>query len=100
MSAAPDPDRFEERVARVLFSGVLFSAACLIVGLALWIVSPGRAAGPRFLATGLITLMATPVLRIVFSLGHYISIRDWPFAATAAIVLIVLGLSLVYAWRV
>jgi uncharacterized membrane protein len=83
----------------VLFAGVLFAAASLVTGLALWMRSPDAASGSVLLTAGLITLMATPVLRILFSLGHYISVRDWPFAATAAAVLIILAASLVYAWR-
>jgi uncharacterized membrane protein len=84
----------------VLFAGVLFAAACLVTGLALWTGSPDGAGGSMALTTGLVTLMATPVLRIVFSLGHYITLRDWPFAATAAAVLIILAASLIYAWRI
>lgn len=94
----PRRDRFEERVARTLFGGVLFSAVCLVVGLALWIRNPASGSAP--LTTGLFMLMATPVLRIVFSLGHYVGLRDWPFAATAATVLIILAASLIYALKV
>lgn len=99
MSRAAAPDSFEQRVARILLVGVVFSAVCLVAGLALWIASPDRTGGSLPLKAGLFTLMAIPVLRIAFSLAHYIRIRDWPFAATAAAVLGILATSVIYAWK-
>jgi uncharacterized membrane protein len=47
-----------------------------------------------FLALGLLVLIATPILRVVGSIGAFLYERDWRFAAVTTLVLAVLSVSL------
>jgi uncharacterized membrane protein len=49
--------------------------------------------------TGLLLLIATPVLRVVFSLFGFARQRDWLYVALTLIVLAVLSVGLV-GWKV
>lgn len=82
--------RLDAFLGRVLLAGVLASAGCLAVGLVIWMAGGYPVAANRVLATGLILLMATPILRVVVSLVEYVRMRDWFFAATTIVVLAVL----------
>jgi uncharacterized membrane protein len=87
-------DRLEIRVGRLLEIGVMLSAACLGLGLLVWIVTgPSRPAN-RLLTVGLVSLMVTPLARVVASLIAWIRLRDWFFVATTVMVFVVL----VAAW--
>jgi uncharacterized membrane protein len=79
-------DRLETHLGRLLFAGVVTSAACLAVGLVIWMVGGHTALAHGMLATGLVLLMATPILRVVVSLVEYVRMRDWFFVATTVIV--------------
>ena len=78
--------RLEVHLGRLLNTGVLTSAACLALGLVLWMT--GAAAGPAnlLLTAGLMILMATPILRVIVSLVEYVRMRDWFFVATTVMV--------------
>ena len=87
----------ERLLARLMLRGVQLSAACLGVGLALWIfgVRPSQAAW--LLTAGLMALMATPMLRVAVSVVEAIRLRDWFFVVTTAAVAVLLGISVAVA---
>ena len=80
--------RLEELLGRVLVAGVVSSALLLAFGIVASLA--GWDAAPLLLRSGLIALMATPILRVVVSVAEYLRLRDWLFAATALAVLMVL----------
>ena len=82
--------RLEAHLGRLLLGGVLSSAGCLTSGLALTLTRSAASIANALLTTGLMILMATPILRVVVSLVEYIRMRDWFFVATTFAVLIVL----------
>jgi uncharacterized membrane protein len=47
------------------------------------------------LALGLLVLIATPILRVIGSIGAFLYARDWRFASLTALVLVILLVSLV-----
>jgi len=87
-------ERLELQVGRLLQAGVWLSAACLTTGLALWMTLGSGRLPDTLLTTGLVVLMLTPLARVLASLVAYIRLRDWFFAATTVMVLVVL----VAAW--
>lgn len=95
MSEAP-LGRLEVHLGRLLLSGVLASAACLAAGLLLTLA--GRSAAV-ILTTGLVLLMATPILRVVVSIVEYVRMRDWFFVAVTLFVLLVLAGTVLIALR-
>jgi uncharacterized membrane protein len=88
--------RLEVHVGRLLLAGLLASAACLAVGLLLTLA--GRSGGST-LTTGLVLLMATPILRVILSIVEYVRMRDWLFVAVTVFVLLVLTGTVVAALR-
>ena len=90
---APDEDaieRLEIQVGRLLHAGVWIASGCLAAGLATWMaLGPHRVAN-GFLTGGLVVLMLTPLARVIASLVAYIRLRDWFFATTTVLVLVVL----------
>ena len=88
--------RLERHLGRLLLAGVLASAACLAVGLVLTFA--GRSAG-AILTTGLVLLMATPILRVIVSIVEYVRMRDWLFVAVTLFVLLVLAGTMAVALR-
>jgi uncharacterized membrane protein len=93
----------QSRFGRLLSAGVLLSAACLLVGLALTMLD--RALGPEhagphpLLHVGLLMLIATPMLRVIVALVEDVRERNWFFATATAVVLGVLAGALFVAWR-
>lgn len=82
--------RLEIRVGRLLEIGVMLSAACLGLGLLVWFVTgPSRPAN-TLLTVGLVSLMVTPLARVVASLIAWVRLRDWFFVATTVMVFVVL----------
>ena len=79
-------DRLETHLGRLLFAGVVISAACFAVGLVIWMAGSHQSLANGMLATGLVLLMATPILRVVVSLVEYARMRDWFFVTTTVIV--------------
>lgn len=88
-------ERLEWILGRVLVTGVVLSASILAAGIVLSLA--GFSAAPLFLRTGLIVLMATPILRVAVSVAEYVRLRDWLFSATALAVLLVLLTSVTLA---
>jgi len=91
--------RLERWLGRILGWGTAASAALLAAGLlvALSGAAPGFAASLS--NAGLVILMATPLARVVASVGEYLLERDWLFASLTGTVLLILLGSLVVAAR-
>jgi uncharacterized membrane protein len=92
-----DLGRLEVQLGRLLLAGVLISTACLAAGLVLTLAGAFPRAQHLLLTTGLIVLMATPILRVVVSMIEYVRMRDWFFVVTTLTVLAVLAGSVMYA---
>jgi uncharacterized membrane protein len=65
----------------------------LIVGLALWLAGRWPHASDWLLHLGLVTLMATPILRVLVSVAEYVRERDWWFVLATTTVLATLLVS-------
>jgi len=100
-----------EIVHQILVIGLVISAVLMLVGLAIdlvlhrvlptTVVPPvealQRAVSLRpsgFLSLGLLTLILTPLLRVVGSLVVFVWERDWRYAGVTALVLVVMLASL------
>ena len=94
MTAPPgELERFDAGVGRVLKTGVLVSTVLLALGLLSWLLGAGIAG--MLLNAGLVTLMATPVVRLLASLVEYVRTREWFFVVmTAAVVVVLIGTGL------
>jgi len=94
MTAPPgELERFDAGVGRVLKTGVLVSTVLLALGLLSWLMGVGIAG--MLLNAGLVTLMATPVVRLLASLVEYVRTREWFFVVmTAAVVVVLIGTGL------
>jgi uncharacterized membrane protein len=90
-------ERLERQLGWLLVTGVASSALCLTLGLALMMFSVEHAWSERLLTTGLLILMATPMLRVVVSIVEYVRIREWFFVLTTFIVLAELVGGVLYA---
>jgi hypothetical protein len=89
-----DIGRLEVLLGRLLLGGVLSAAGCLTAGLTLWLARVAPPIANALLTAGLVILMATPILRVVVSLAEYARMRDWFFATTTLVVLIVLAVTI------
>ena len=78
--------RLEVHLGRLLQAGVLTSAACLALGLVLWMAGAAERPASALLTAGLVMLMATPILRVIVSLVEYVKMRDWFFVGTTVLV--------------
>ncbi len=87
--------RLERWLGRALSVGVAASTVLLGTGLVLALAAIAPQASARLLRIGLITLMATPVARVVISVLEFGAKRDWTFLALTAAVLVMLAMSLV-----
>lgn len=94
---SPGLSSLEVHLGRLLFAGVVSSAICLAIGLALWLTAGQSVLSADLLGLGLLLLMATPILRVIVSVVEYARMRDWFFVVTTLAVLIVLGVTVVYA---
>jgi uncharacterized membrane protein len=97
MTVRTDPARLERIVGAVLRVGVTASSLCLAGGLVLSFLDGGGGVSRVLLHTGVIMLLATPVARVVVSLGEYTLQRDWIFAGLTLTVLLELLASAVAA---
>jgi uncharacterized membrane protein len=89
--------RLERTIGLVLRVGVTASSIALASGLVLsFLGGPGPAA-QLLLQIGILTLLATPVARVMVSIAEYVRERDWTFVTLTAIVLIELLASAVAA---
>ena len=80
--------KLERLIGVVLRAGVVLSSTCFTVGLAIYLLAGYTDLSRLILQTGVIVLLATPVARVVVSIGQYASSRDWTFAALTLIVLL------------
>jgi len=87
----------ERTVGTVLRAGVIASSVCLAVGLALSLFTGGGVVTGILLNTGIVVLLATPVVRVIVSTVQYVSERDWAFATLTFIVLLELAASAIAA---
>ena len=85
-----DLNRLEETLGRVLSLGSTASTALLAVGLALILAGPRTDLASFFLNAGLLTLIATPVARVLVSTVQYAAEREWTFLLLTTTVLLVL----------
>jgi len=88
-------NRLERTIGAVLRAGVIASSLALAVGLLLQFMNAPVA--QVLLHAGILTLLATPVARVVVSIVGYIHVRDWTFSTLTAIVLLELLASAVAA---
>jgi uncharacterized membrane protein len=107
-------ERMDEIIAAILRGGVLLSAAIVLAG-GIWHLAGSGGQPPpyhHFSATrgvrslfalpmpevvilaGLLLLTATPAARVIFSLVAFAMERDWTYVAITAVVLGVLGYSI------
>ena len=87
--------RLERTIGRVLRAGVTASSIALAMGLVLeFMNAPGA---PWLLHAGILTLLATPVARVVVSIAEYVRERDWTFVTLTSVVLMELLASAVAA---
>jgi uncharacterized membrane protein len=87
----------ERLLARLMLRGVQFSAVCLLIGLLLWVAGAAPDHSRRLLTLGLISLMATPMLRVAISVVEAIRLRDWFFILSTSVVAVLLSISVAYA---
>jgi uncharacterized membrane protein len=110
--AAKERRDLNEVVHRVLIVGLAISTALMLAGVGLNVfyqrdlptvvpdigdvISRVLALRPSgFLALGLLVLIATPILRVIGSIGAFLYERDWRYAGVGTLVLLVLLISLV-----
>lgn len=74
------------------------AALCLAFGLVAWMIVGATALSNAALTIGLLTLMATPILRVVVSLAAYVRMRDWFFVLTTIAVFVLLAITVTLAW--
>ena len=87
--------RIERTIGTVLTVGVLVSTVALAAGLILALV--GAPGASLLLNVGIVTLLVTPVARVLVSIVEYAAARDWTFVTLTAIVLVELLASAVAA---
>ena len=87
--------RIEQTIGTVLRVGVLASSVALAAGLMLALI--GAPGASLLLNVGIVTLLVTPVARVLVSIVEYVAVRDWTFVALTAIVLVELLASAVAA---
>ena len=99
MNSITPPARFERTLTRVMLGGVWVSSVLLAVGLLLALA--GRSTeGETLLRSGLLCLMATPVLRVALSILEALRLRDYFWLwSTVAVVVVLVG-TVVYSFRV
>ena len=88
----------EARLGRLFIIGLTVSAAALALGLAAYLIFPESPAAILLLTAGLVTLMATPLLRVLVSIVEYVRLGDWFFVTTTLIVLVELSVTMIYAF--
>ena len=116
MQTAKERRDLNEVVHGVLIIGLVVSTALMLAGVGLALLDQrdlptvvpdigdvvGRVLALRpsgFLALGLLVLIATPILRVIGSIGAFLYERDWRFAGVTTLVLAVLIVSLLLGRR-
>ena len=91
--------RLERHLGRLLLIGLATASALLTLGLVMQIAVPAGNGSGTLLTMGLVTLMATPMLRVIASVVEYARMREWFFVLTTLVVLAELTVSVVVALR-
>lgn len=99
MTATDPLAAFERTLTRAMLVGVWVSSLLLAAGLTIALVYGASRDGDMLLRSGLLTLMATPLLRVVLSVIEAIRRRDWFWVWTTAAVVLVLTGTVVYSLR-
>jgi uncharacterized membrane protein len=94
---ATGAERLERIVGLVLRVGVTISSVSLTAGLAASFWNEGSPIARLLLNAGVVVLLATPIARVVVSIGEYASERDWTFVTLTTIVLVELMVSVIAA---
>lgn len=81
-------NRLERSVGTVLRAGVVFSSACLALGLAVSLAHASPRIADSLLQVGILALICTPAARVVVSIVEYTTAREWTFAVLTTIVFI------------
>lgn len=87
----------ERLLGRLMLAGVTSSAGCLLLGLFLFLRAPDGRLTTAVVTLGLMTLMATPALRVLVAVVESVRMRDWFFVSTTLAVVLLLGLTLVWS---
>ena len=90
-------EKLDAVMGRLMLAGVLTSAACLSIGLVLFLLGREGPSLGAILTSGLFVLMATPMLRVAVAVIESVRMRDWSFVATTLAVVILIGLTLAHA---
>jgi len=98
MSAEPGDTRLETAIGRVLRVGTIASSVLFALGFVMTLASSGSAAASLSLNVALLTLLATPVARVVVSVVQFIREGDRVFVVLTLVVLLALGGSVVAAY--
>ena len=89
----------ESFLQRLMLAGVVSSAACMIVGLVMYLGIADEATATSVVTLGLLVLMATPGLRVALAVLEAVRARDWFFVLITAMVVMLLGLTAGLALR-
>jgi uncharacterized membrane protein len=84
------------RLGRVLMWGNLVSTVMLVIGAVLFL-AVSISIGMAFFRAGLVTLLATPIARVLVAIGGFASTGDYRWVGMSTIVLLVLIGSVVVA---
>ena len=79
-----DPDLAISWVLRI---GGLLSAAIIVIGMTIVLLGGN---GRAIITAGLLVLIATPVVRVAFSIYIFVRARDKTYAAITTVVLLIL----------
>jgi uncharacterized membrane protein len=93
---APEFDRLEHVIGRLLNVGVALCTVILAIGLVLWFA--GSPFADPVIRTGLVVLIATPVTRILASLIDAVRRRDSLLVWSTAIVLTIMAATMLYSF--
>ena len=88
----------ERRIGYVLKSGSLLSTALLALGVLVLLTAPAAEAGPILIQTGLLIVIATPIVRVIVSTVGFVQEHEWKFVLLTLAVLGVLAASVVAAF--
>ena len=90
---------FERTLTRLMRVGMWVSSVLLAVGLAVFLLAGVSSGEDALIRAGLLTLMATPVLRIVLSVVEAVRLNDrfWLWS-TLAVVMVLAG-TLLYSLK-
>jgi uncharacterized membrane protein len=90
-AGALPPGRLEGLLAQLLYYGTLAAAGTIALGLAISVVSVPW--GERIAAAGIALFILLPVIRVAVMLAFFLRTGDYPYGATAALVLFIICLS-------